>query len=88
MRKILQCVAFLSTMAFPLVRPPAEGTGDMGVGKGDEGVKELAGAREDFGWRAFEDWKQIRKFILAIAGAAVLGAVIARHPFRSPGAAR
>ena len=89
MRKILQCVAFLSMMAFPLVwSPPAEGKGDMGVGKGDEGVKELAEAREDFGWQAFEDWKKIRKFILVIAGAAVLGAVIAYHPFRSRGATR
>jgi len=89
MKKTLKGVIFLGAAVFLFAWPaPAEAKGDMGVRKAEEGLQELEDARKNFGWEALKDWQKVRPFILVIAGAAGLGAVIAYHPFRSRGATR
>lgn len=56
--------------------------------KGAEAEKELAKARQQFGWQALMDLKdgkyqKVANFLLLILGAAALGAILAYHPFAS-----
>ncbi len=55
-------------------------------GDGGKVQKALREARKNFGLEALEEWRKIAKFIIIILGAALLGAVLAYHPFASHGA--
>jgi hypothetical protein len=61
----------------------ARSTGLGNAAKAREGEEELLKAREEFGVGGFKDPLKMARFVLVIAGAAALGAVIAFHPFAS-----
>jgi hypothetical protein len=89
MRKILCGALFLGAVAIFAAYPTeAEKGAAPSTRKAEEGLKELVQAREQFGREALRDWRKIARFILVIAGAAALGAVIAYHPSSGRRAAR
>lgn len=61
----------------------AKSAGLGNAAKAREGEEELLKAREEFGVGGFKDPLKMARFVLVIAGAAALGAVIAFHPFAS-----
>ena len=89
MRKILYSALFLGAVAIFAAYPTdTEKDAAPSARKAEEGLKELAQAREAFGREALRDWRKIVRFILVIGGAAGLGAVIGYHPSSGRGTTR